>query len=152
MPLVRAFLALPVAHKPGTHFLYNTPATYMLSAIVQKATGQTLLDYLGPRLFEPLGIESPTWDASPQGISLGGYGLNATTEDIARFGQLYLQSGAWQGRQLLTRRLGGRGHLAPDLERQQPEERLGPGLRLPVLALPPRRSTAATARSASTRS
>ena len=139
VPLDRAFLALPVAHKPGTHFLYNTPATYMLSAIVQKATGQTLLDYLGPRLFEPLGIENPTWDASPQGISLGGYGLNVTTEDIARFGQLYLQQGMWQGQQLLPADVGRRGHLAPDLERQQPEERLGPGLRLPVLALPPRR-------------
>jgi len=101
VPLTRAFLALPVAHKPGTHFLYNTPASYMLSAIVQKATGQTLVDYLGPRLSEPLGIRSPKWDASPQGISLGGFGLNATTEDIARFGQLYLQRGAWQGRQLL---------------------------------------------------
>ena len=101
VPLVRAFLTLPVAHKPGTHFLYNTPASYMLSAIVQKATGQTLVEYLGPRLFEPLGIQNPKWDASPQGISLGGYGLNATTEDIARFGQLYLQRGAWQGRQLL---------------------------------------------------
>ena len=101
VPLTRAFLALPVAHKPGTHFLYNTPASYMLSAIVQKATGQTLVEYLGPRLFEPLGIQNPKWDASPQGISLGGFGLNATTEDIARFGQLYLQRGAWQGRQLL---------------------------------------------------
>ncbi len=101
-PLHRAFLALPVAHKPGTHFLYNTPASYMLSAIVQKATGQTLVEYLGPRLFEPLGIQNPKWDASRDGVSLGGFGLNATTEDIARFGQLYLQRGAWQGRQLLT--------------------------------------------------
>ena len=54
-------------HKPGTLFVYNTPATYMLSAIVQKVTGQTVLDYLRPRLFEPLGIEEPTWEASPQG-------------------------------------------------------------------------------------
>ena len=65
----RQFLAQPVPYKPGTHFLYNTSATYMLSAIVQKATGQTVLDYLRPRLFEPLGIENPTWGASPQGIS-----------------------------------------------------------------------------------
>jgi CubicO group peptidase (beta-lactamase class C family) len=101
VPLTRAFLALPVAHKPGTHFVYNTAATYMLSAIVQKVTGMTLLDYLRPRLFEPLGIRNPTWDASPQGITLGGYGLSVTTEDIARFGQLYLQKGAWQGRRLL---------------------------------------------------
>lgn len=98
---IEAFLAHPVPFKPGTHFLYNTPATFMLSAIVQKVTGQTLLDYLRPRLFEPLGFENPTWTASPQGITVGGYGLNGRTEDIARFGQLYLQKGAWQGRQLV---------------------------------------------------
>ncbi|HVY72360.1 MAG TPA: serine hydrolase domain-containing protein [Verrucomicrobiae bacterium] len=99
--LTKAFLALPVAHKPGTHFLYNTPATYMLSAIVQKVTGQPIVDYLGPRLFEPLGIEHPVWQASAQGISLGGYGLSVRTGDIAAFGQLYLQKGKWQGKQLL---------------------------------------------------
>ncbi|MFO0890991.1 MAG: serine hydrolase [Isosphaeraceae bacterium] len=97
----KVFLNHPVPFKPGTHFLYNTPATYMLSAIVQKATGQTLLEYLRPRLFEPLGIENPTWDTSPQGVSLGGYGLSVRTEDIAKFGQLYLQKGQWQGKQLV---------------------------------------------------
>ena len=73
----------------------------MLSAIVQKATGMTVLDYLKPRLFEPLGIEHPTWETSPQGITTGGYGLSIRTEDIARFGQLYLQKGKWQGKQLV---------------------------------------------------
>lgn len=97
----KAFLGHPVPFKPGTHFLYNTPATFMLSAIVQKVTGQTLLDYLRPRLFEPLGFENPAWTASPQGITVGGYGLLGRTEDIVRFGQLYLQKGAWQGRQLI---------------------------------------------------
>ena len=99
--VVKRFLALPVTHKPGTFFVYNTPGTYMLSAIVQKVTGQTVLDYLRPRLFDPLGIASPTWEASKQGISLGGYGLSIRTEDIAKFGQLYLQHGMWQGRQLV---------------------------------------------------
>jgi CubicO group peptidase (beta-lactamase class C family) len=99
--LTKAFLALPVAHKPGTHFLYNTPATYMLSAMVQKATGLTVLDYLGPHLFEPLGILNPTWEKSAQGVSLGGFGLSVKTEDIARFGQLYLQKGVWNGKRLL---------------------------------------------------
>jgi CubicO group peptidase (beta-lactamase class C family) len=98
---VRIFLAHPVPFKPGTRFLYDTPATYMLSAIVQERTGQTVLDYLGPRLFEPLGIEAPVWDASPQGISLGGYGLRVRTEDIAKLGQLYLQKGTWNGRRVL---------------------------------------------------
>ena len=99
--LTKTFLAHPVPFKPGTHFLYNSPATYMLSAIVQKVTGMTALDYLRPRLFEPLGIENPTWLASPQGVSVGAFGLMARTEDIAHMGQLYLQHGAWNGRQLL---------------------------------------------------
>jgi CubicO group peptidase (beta-lactamase class C family) len=99
----KTFLAHPVPHKPGTHFLYNTSGTYMLSAIVQKATGVTVLDYLKPRLFEPLGIEHPTWEASPQGITAGGYGLSIRTEDIARFGQLYLRKGMWHGKQLVPR-------------------------------------------------
>ncbi len=97
----KSFLAQPVPHLPGTHFKYNTAATFMLSAIVQKVTGQTVLDYLRPRLFEPLGIGNPTWDTNFQGISLGGYGLRARTEDIAKFGQLYLQHGNWNGKQLL---------------------------------------------------
>lgn len=97
----RAFLARPVAHAPGTHFLYNTGATYMLSAIVQRLTGQTLLAYLGPRLFEPLGIAGATWETCPRGVNTGGFGLSVKTEDIARFGQLYLQRGMWAGRRLL---------------------------------------------------
>lgn len=100
-PWTKIFLAQEVPFRPGTHFLYNTSGTYMQSAIVQKVTGQTTLDYLRPRLFEPLGIEEPVWETSPQGISLGGYGLSVRTEDIAKFGQLYLQKGMWQGKQLL---------------------------------------------------
>ena len=100
---VKTFLGHPVPFKPGTHFLYNTSATYMQSAIVQKVTGTTVLDYLRPRLFEPLGIENPTWEVSPQGISTGGYGLSIRTEDIAKFGQLYLQKGVWQGKQLVPK-------------------------------------------------
>jgi CubicO group peptidase (beta-lactamase class C family) len=97
----RAFLAHPVPFKPGTHFLYNTAGSCMLSAIVQQATGQTVADYLRPRLFEPLGIEHPTWETSPEGTTIGGYGLHIRTEDIARFGQLYLQKGEWQGKPLV---------------------------------------------------
>src|SRR3954470_22684218 len=97
----KSFLAHPVPHKPGTHFKYNTPATFMLSAAVQKRTGQTLADYLKPRLFDPLGISKPVWNTNAQGIALGGYGLRVRTEDIARFGPLCLQRGKWQGRQLI---------------------------------------------------
>jgi CubicO group peptidase (beta-lactamase class C family) len=97
----RTFLSLPVAHKPGTHFVYNTPASYMLSAIVHEVSGTPLVDYLRPRLFEPLGIRQPKWEATPRGVSLGGFGLSVTTEDIARFGQLYLRRGEWDGRRIL---------------------------------------------------
>ncbi len=100
-PWTKVFLAADVPHKPGTHFKYNTPATYMQSSIVQKVTGKTVLDYLKPRLFDPLGIDEPTWGTSPQGVSLGGYGLNVRTEDIAKFGQLYLQKGKWGDKQLI---------------------------------------------------
>lgn len=99
---VQSFLALPVEYKPGTHFVYNTGATYMLSAIVQKLSGSTLLDYLKPRLFVPLGITQPSWEASPQGISTGGFGLSLRTDEVARFGQLYLQKGVWQGRTIIS--------------------------------------------------
>jgi CubicO group peptidase (beta-lactamase class C family) len=98
---VKAFLSLPVEHAPGTHFVYNSAATYLCSAIVQKQTGVTLLEYLRPRLFGPLGIEGPTWETCPRGISIGGWGLSVKTEDVARFGQLYLQKGRWNGRLLL---------------------------------------------------
>ncbi len=97
----RAFLSLPIEHRPGSHFLYNTGATYMLSAIVQRLTGQTLLDYLTPRLFEPLGIAGATWESCPKGVNTGGFGLSVRTEDIACLGQLYLQKGLWQGQRLL---------------------------------------------------
>jgi CubicO group peptidase (beta-lactamase class C family) len=100
-PAVKDILAHPVVHKPGTYFRYNSPGSYMLSAIVTKATGQKVIDYLMPRLFEPLGIESPEWGTSTEGYNLGGWGLFIRTEDIAKFGQLYLQKGKWNGKQLL---------------------------------------------------
>lgn len=98
---INGFFSVPVEHAPGTHFLYNTGATYMLSAIVQKLTDQKLVDYLRPRLFDPLGIDHAVWEESPQRINTGGFGLNITTEAIARFGQLYLQNGQWQGKQIV---------------------------------------------------
>jgi CubicO group peptidase (beta-lactamase class C family) len=103
-PTVKDFLAHPFVYKPGTHFLYNTMGAYTLAAIVTKVTGQTTLDYLKPRLFDPLGIVNPQWDSSAEGYSLGGYGLYLCTEDIAKFGQLYLQKGKWNGHQLIPRK------------------------------------------------
>lgn len=98
---IKAFLAFPIEHAPGSAFLYNNIATYMLSAIVQKVCGQKLIDYLEPRLFAPLGIIDKHWENCPAGINVGGWGLSLTTESLAKFGQFYLQKGVWQGRQLL---------------------------------------------------
>ena len=104
---VKVFFAQPVEHEPGTFFKYNTGATYMLSAILQKATGQKVLDYLTPWLFEPLGIQNATWETSPQGIQTGGYGLKVRTRDIAALGQLYLRKGDWNGKRLLSEKWVG---------------------------------------------
>lgn len=97
----RMFLSTPIEHKPGTKFVYNSLATYMLSAIVQKVTGEKVIDYLYPRLFRPLGITSAEWLTSPTGINTGGWGLFIKTEDMAKMGQFLLQKGTWNGEQLL---------------------------------------------------
>jgi CubicO group peptidase (beta-lactamase class C family) len=101
---VRAFYSVPVVHKPGSQFLYNSAATYMLSAIVTKVTGQKVIDYLTPRLFQPLGIENADWETDPSGNNTGGWGLRIKTEDIAKFGQLFLQEGKWKGRRVLPKK------------------------------------------------
>ena len=98
---VKGFLSTPILHYPGTEFLYNSLGTYMLAAIVQKVTGQTVLDYLKPRLFEPLGIQGEDWETDARGINTGGWGLRLKTEDMTKFGQLFLQKGNWNGKQLL---------------------------------------------------
>lgn len=100
---VKDFLALPIKYTPGSKFLYNTMATYMLSAIVQKVTGQKEVDYLKPRLFDPLGIKGMDWEVNTQGVNTGGWGLRVKTEDLAKMGQLYLQKGMWNGRQVLPK-------------------------------------------------
>jgi CubicO group peptidase (beta-lactamase class C family) len=96
------FLGTELDFLPGTHFRYNSMATYMLSAILQRATGEMLVDYLEPRLFQPLGIPKPDWKTCPDGVNTGGWGLQVRTEDIAKFGQFYLQKGKWEGKQLLS--------------------------------------------------
>ena len=98
---VRTFLSLPVETEPGTQFRYSTSATFMVSAIIQETTGQTVMDFLTPRFFEPLGITGMESLNSPQGYNTGGYGKSGTTEDIAKLGLFYLQKGQWNGEQLL---------------------------------------------------
>ncbi len=98
---IRTFLNTPLLDKPGSKFLYNSAATYMLSAIVQKVTGQKVIDYLQSRLFQPLGIKGIDWETDGKGINTGGWGLRLKTEDMAKFGQLFLQKGMWNGKQVL---------------------------------------------------
>ena len=97
----RGFLGLAVEFEPGTHFVYNSGATYMVASILHKVTGMSMTNYLKPRLFEPLGIVDPWWETSPTGVDVGGWGLNIRTEDIAKFGQLYLKKGQWKGSQVV---------------------------------------------------
>lgn len=98
---VKEFLAAPYPHKPGTWYFYNSLGSFMLSAIVQKVTGEKVLDYLMPRLFDKLHISRPRYDENPQGINLGGWGLYLKTEDMAKMGQLFLQNGMWNGEQVV---------------------------------------------------
>ena len=97
-----AFMTLAVGNEPGSVFKYNTAATYMLSSIVQKVSGNTVEDFLKPRLLEPLGIDKSDWMTDPHGVNVGGYGFRVNTEGIAKLGQLYLQKGNWKGQQLLN--------------------------------------------------
>ena len=97
-----SFLNASVNGKPGTEFQYNSLNTYVLSAIVTKRTGETLTEYLTPRLFGPLGITKYYWETCPKGITKGGWGLFLCTEDMAKLGQLYLQKGKWNGQQLVS--------------------------------------------------
>ncbi len=98
---IKAFLATPVEIEPGTRYRYSSMASFMLSATVQKVTGQKVIDYLTPRLFEPLGIEGADWETNPEGINTGGWGLRLKTEDLAKLGLLYLQKGKYNGKQIL---------------------------------------------------
>ncbi len=98
---VRLFFEVPLRHPPGTHFLYNSGASYVLAAALTARTGMDLLDYLEPRLFAPLGIERPPWAHAPSGVVLGGSGVRMRTEDLAALGELYLRRGSWGGTRVL---------------------------------------------------
>jgi CubicO group peptidase (beta-lactamase class C family) len=112
------FFKIPLVHSPGAAYVYTSAASYMLSALLTRATGKTLHDYLRPRLFEPLGIEGEQWDVAPDGINPGGNGLTCKPEDLLKFGVLHLHGGVWEGRRILpaewiasaTRRRGDDGY------------------------------------------
>jgi CubicO group peptidase (beta-lactamase class C family) len=98
---VEEFFRIPILHPPGTHYVYSSAASYMLSAIVTRITGETLSDYLAPRLFAPLGIAEWRWDIGPDGINPGGNGLTMTSRDCMKLGILHAQGGLWQGQRIL---------------------------------------------------
>jgi CubicO group peptidase (beta-lactamase class C family) len=114
---VDEFFRIPVVHEPGTTHVYSSAASYMLSAIVTRITGQTIHDYLTPRLFEPLGISHMRWDIGPDGVNPGGNGISFVTADSLKLGILHAQKGVWQGRQLLPRQwveAATQAHGVPD--------------------------------------
>lgn len=95
------YMEVPLKWKPGEMFNYNSGNTYMLSAIIQKLYGMNVVEFLYPRLFEPLGIEKPYWQQSPEGVKYGGWGLFLTLEDISKFTKLISEGGVWEGKQIL---------------------------------------------------
>jgi CubicO group peptidase (beta-lactamase class C family) len=99
---IAEFFRIPVVYQPGTSYVYTSAASYMLSAIVTRITGETLHGYLRPRLFEPLGITGETWDVGPDGVNAGGNGLTCTRADVLKIGILHAQKGVWEGKRLLS--------------------------------------------------
>ena len=98
---LESYLNAPVSEKPGTKFQYNSLNSYVLSAIITERTGMPMDEYLKPRLFDPLGITDYLWEKCPRGITKGGWGLFMQTEDMAKLGQLYLNKGKWNGKQII---------------------------------------------------
>ena len=99
---VKEFLSKDFFRKPGTGFKYDSDATYMLAAIVEKKSGMKMMDYLQKNMFDQIGITKAWTTCSPQGIPCGGWGMNMTTRELARFGQLYLNRGDWDGKRVLS--------------------------------------------------
>jgi len=102
VPWEKTFLSIPVEYEPGSRFLYNSGASFMLSAIVKRATGFTAQEYLHPRLYEPLDIADATWTENFEGINMGASHLRMKTENLAKFGQLFLQKGKWNGKRVIS--------------------------------------------------
>lgn len=98
---IAEFFKIPLAYAPGTEYVYTSAASYMLSALINRVTGQTLHDYLKPRLFEPLAIHNETWDIGPDGVNPGGNGLTAPVSAALKLAVLHGQNGVWEGRQIL---------------------------------------------------
>ncbi|PJL17114.1 serine hydrolase [Stenotrophomonas maltophilia] len=93
----------PADSPHGRAFAYCTANSFVLGAVLEQATGQPLADYAARVLERPLGITASHWNRSPEGIGMGGGGTRYRSRDLARLGQLVLDGGRWQGRQLLPR-------------------------------------------------
>ena len=98
---VKFVLRAPVIHEPGTVFQYSNAGPYLLGILIQRKTGMSLVDYLMPRLFEPLGIPRPECEKDPLGNTFGAGGLQLNVSELAKLGLLYLQKGWWNGEQLI---------------------------------------------------
>jgi CubicO group peptidase (beta-lactamase class C family) len=97
------FFSEPLVYEPGTHFMYNNAATYMLSKLISLRTGSGLNDYLRPRIFEPLGIRDVRWEHNAEGVNYGCTGLYLSRTELSKFGQLLLDEGTWEQRSLIPR-------------------------------------------------
>ncbi|MBR4088712.1 MAG: serine hydrolase, partial [Bacteroidales bacterium] len=100
---IRTFLSKEVKNVPGEVFAYDSMVTYMISAIVQKVTGKTVLEYLKEKLFAPMNIRKVNWEISPEGVNTGGWGLHIQSESLAKVGQMWLDGGVWDGKQLVSK-------------------------------------------------
>ena len=97
---IRTFLSKPVK-EPGTQYAYDSMVSYMLAAVVQKVTGKKLTEYLQERVFTPMNVTEWAWEESPEGVNTGGWGVHIQPESLAKFGQLILNEGRWEGKQLV---------------------------------------------------
>ena len=97
---IRTFLSKPVK-EPGTQYAYDSMVSYMLAAVVQKVTGKKLTEYLQERVFTPMNVTEWAWEESPEGVNTGGWGVHIQPESLAKFGQLILNEGSWEGKQLV---------------------------------------------------
>jgi len=96
-------LSRPVDSLPGTSFNYSSAGAHLPSVMLQTALGEDVTQFADTALFQPLGISDWSWDQDPQGYAFGGHGLHWRTEDLAKFGVLFLRGGLWHGEQLISR-------------------------------------------------
>jgi CubicO group peptidase (beta-lactamase class C family) len=98
---VQFVLDRPMVAEPGSQFNYNSGCSHVLSAIVAKRSGVLTQDFAQEHLFAPLGISNLNWDRDSNGLAIGGWGLQITPRDMAKFGYLYLHEGVWDGQQIV---------------------------------------------------